>query len=383
MKVTIAEAKKQIKNAVRTYLYKGEDGQYMMPALGRLPLYMVGSPGIGKTEIANSVAEEMEIGFVSFSLTHHTRNSLLGLPVIKELDDGRRYTEFTMSEVLAAVEKSYKAGHEEGILLLDEFNSISETIMPAMLAFLQTKNIGEFYLPEGWIIVLAGNPSEYNRSAKTLDMALLDRVRRLDIEFDEDVFVEYAKEMKFYPEIVDFLETGKQYCYVMDPEKDTSEAVTARGWENLSRTMYLYDKLEIQPDLAMVQQFIKSDRVAVAFLDFLALNELGCTKKDIDKMVSGINHESYANKWGELPARALWLLSDYLIRLLSSMCSDKKRAAMMTKSFDNAVEFIDLIQSSVLKEKFFLSISKEQAIVTRLVEEKDEAFIRLCEEFYR
>ena len=82
MKTTVDNAKEQIINAIRTYLAKNKDGSYRMPAIGRLPIYLLGQPGIGKTEIVREVAEEEGLGYVSFSLTHHTRNSLLGLPVI-------------------------------------------------------------------------------------------------------------------------------------------------------------------------------------------------------------------------------------------------------------------------------------------------------------
>lgn len=148
------------------------------------------------------IADELGIRYVSFSLTHHTRNSLLGLPVIKELEDGGKYTSYTMSEVIAKVLEAVERGHKEGILLLDEFPCMSETIMPAMLAFLQTKNIGTHHLPEGWVIVLCGNPSKYNKSAKTFDAAIVDRLRKLEIQFEPNVFIEYAQQIEMHPYLV-------------------------------------------------------------------------------------------------------------------------------------------------------------------------------------
>ena len=82
---TIAKAKDAIKKGIRGYLLKDENGQYIMREENRLPFYLEGAPGIGKTEIVRQIAEELGLGYVSFSLVHHTRNSLLGLPVIKEL----------------------------------------------------------------------------------------------------------------------------------------------------------------------------------------------------------------------------------------------------------------------------------------------------------
>ena len=243
MKVGIREAKNEMLTGIRTYLAKDKKGRYYIDEMNRLPFFLLGWPGIGKTAIVKQVAEELSLGYVSFSLTHHTRNSLLGLPVIKELKAGGRYTEFTMSEIIAAVMKECDKGHNEGILMLDEFNCVSETILPTMLAFLQTKNIGEYKLPEGWCIVLAGNPPECNKSARSLDTALTDRVRKLSIEFKAEDFLEFAKERGFHPAIVEYLKANHSNIYVASDDKKNMDPVTTRGWENLSNTLYVYEKM--------------------------------------------------------------------------------------------------------------------------------------------
>ena len=80
---SILEAKNAIKDAVKAYLVKNGKGGYVMNEVNRLPLYLEGKPGIGKTQVVSRIAEEMGIGFVNFSLTHHSRNTVLGLPVIE------------------------------------------------------------------------------------------------------------------------------------------------------------------------------------------------------------------------------------------------------------------------------------------------------------
>ena len=136
-KYSISEAKKALKTGIRGYLAKNSDGEYLMNEVNRIPFYLEGNPGIGKTQMVGQVATELEIGFVSFSITHHSRNTVLGLPVINEVG-GTKFTEYTMSEIIAKVLECYEKGEKEGILLLDEFNCMSDTIMPVMLSFLQT-----------------------------------------------------------------------------------------------------------------------------------------------------------------------------------------------------------------------------------------------------
>lgn len=104
-------------------------------------------------------------------------------------------TEYTMSEIIASVyEYMEQTGKKEGILFIDEINCVSETLAPAMLQFLQNKTFGTHKVPQGWIIVAAGNPSAYNKSVREFDIVTLDRVRKISIQADTDVWLEYAGE---------------------------------------------------------------------------------------------------------------------------------------------------------------------------------------------
>ncbi len=158
----IRQAKDQIKNAMVAYFSKDEFGNYRLPTERQRPVFLLGAPGIGKTAIMEQIAQDLDVGFVSYSMTHHTRQSALGLPFIaKKTYDGVEYdvSEYTMSEIIAAVHDAMEAtGKREGILFLDEINCVSETLTPAMLQFLQYKVFGRHRVPDGWIVVTAGNP---------------------------------------------------------------------------------------------------------------------------------------------------------------------------------------------------------------------------------
>ena len=164
--MNIKRAKQEIKDAVQAYLMKDEYGEYQIPAIHQRPILLMGPPGIGKTQIMEQISRECKIGLVAYTITHHTRQSAIGLPFIqKKIYGGKEYsvTEYTMSEIIAAVyEKIEQSGMKEGILFIDEINCVSETLAPTMLQFLQCKMFGNQSVPEGWIIVAAGNPPEYN-----------------------------------------------------------------------------------------------------------------------------------------------------------------------------------------------------------------------------
>ena len=182
----IKRAKEEIKNSIQAYLAKDEFGEYKIPAVRQRPVLLMGAPGIGKTAVMEQVARECGVALVSYSITHHTRQSAIGLPFISHKEyGGKEYavTEYTMSEIIASVyDKMEQTGLKEGILFIDEINCASETLAPAMLQFLQAKTFGAHKVPDGWLIAAAGNPPEYNKSVREFDVVTLDRVKKIDVE---------------------------------------------------------------------------------------------------------------------------------------------------------------------------------------------------------
>ena len=269
MAMNIKEAKQEIINTVKAYLCKNAEGEYRIPAIRQRPVLLMGPPGIGKTQIMEQIASECGIGLVSYTITHHTRQSAVGLPMIKtEEFDGKEYsvTEYTMSEIISGVYKAVKEqGHREGILFIDEINCVSETLIPTMLQFLQCKTFGNQKVPEGWIIVAAGNPPEFNRSVREFDMVTYDRLRVINIDADLEVWREYAREREIHNAILSYLDIRPQNFYSVMADVDGLKFVTARGWEDMSSLMYVYEELGISINAGVVGEFLHNEDVAEDF----------------------------------------------------------------------------------------------------------------------
>ncbi len=264
--MNIKGAKEEIKNTVRAYLKKDEDGNYVIPQIRQRPMLLIGPPGIGKTQIMEQIARECKIGLVAYTITHHTRQSAVGLPFIhKEEYGGKTYsvTEYTMSEIIASIyEKMKESGLDEGILFIDEINCVSETLAPTMLQFLQCKTFGNQAVPKGWIIVAAGNPMEYNKSVREFDMVTLDRVRKIEVEADFDVWKEYARKKHINPAILSYIELRPQNFYKVEADVDGMQFVTARGWEDLSNLMDVYKSLNIAVTEDIIYEFLQHKEIA-------------------------------------------------------------------------------------------------------------------------
>lgn len=273
--MNIKEAKQEIINTVKAYLCKNAEGEYRIPAIRQRPVLLMGPPGIGKTQIMEQIASECGIGLVSYTITHHTRQSAVGLPMIKtEEFDGKEYsvTEYTMSEIISGVYKAVKEqGHREGILFIDEINCVSETLIPTMLQFLQCKTFGNQKVPEGWIIVAAGNPPEFNRSVREFDMVTYDRLRVINIDADLEVWREYAREREIHNAILSYLDIRPQNFYSVMADVDGLKFVTARGWEDMSSLMYVYEELGISINAGVVGEFLHNEDIAEDFAAYYDL----------------------------------------------------------------------------------------------------------------
>ena len=80
--MNIKDAKQQILNAIQAYLITDESGDYRISIEHERPVFLLGAPGIGKTAIMEQIAQETGVNLVTYSMSHHTRESALGLPVI-------------------------------------------------------------------------------------------------------------------------------------------------------------------------------------------------------------------------------------------------------------------------------------------------------------
>ena len=104
--MNIREAKEEIGKAVKAYTARTEAGSLRIPLKRQRPLLLIGPPGIGKTAVVEQIARECGIGLVAYTMTHHTRQSAIGLPVLEQREfngESCTVTAYTMSEIIASV----------------------------------------------------------------------------------------------------------------------------------------------------------------------------------------------------------------------------------------------------------------------------------------
>jgi len=326
--MNISKAKEQIRNAITAYLTKDDLGNYVIPVEKQRPVLLIGPPGIGKTAIMEQLASELGIGLISYSMTHHTRQSAIGLPFISRKVYGGTecdVTEYTMSEIIASVyDLMESTGVRQGILFLDEINCVSETLSPLMMQFLQYKVFGGHRLPEGWIVVTAGNPPEYNDSAREFDIVTLDRLKKIEVEPDFEAWKEYASAVHMHPAVMSFLQSKRNHFYHVETTVTGKSIVTPRGWEDLSKMLLLYEKNGIDADEDLIVQYLQNSNTAKEFNVYLSLFNKYREEYPIDAILSGETPEGMTGRAAQAGFDEVYTL----IGLLLSSVKDDVRERM-------------------------------------------------------
>ena len=325
--MNIGQAKEYIKQSVKLYLKKNAFGEYEIPVVRQRPIFLLGAPGIGKTAIMEQIAQELGIALVSYSMTHHTRQSALGLPYIEEkMYDGQtvKVSEYTMSEIIASVyDTMEESGVKQGILFLDEINCVSETLAPSMLQFLQYKVFGKHRVPEGWVIVTAGNPPQYNKSVREFDIVTMDRLKLLEVEADYETFKAYAQTRKIHQAIVSYLEINKADFYRIEMTPNGRSYVTSRGWEDLSVMLRLYEAEGLKVDETLIAQYLHHDRVVKEFSAYYDLYQKYKRSYPVMKILNGEATEEMITRASEAGFEErlsiLGMLSDKLFSEVESV----------------------------------------------------------------
>ena len=365
--MNIQEAKEEIIRTVKAYTAVDEDGQPVIPVSAQRPLLLMGPPGIGKTAVMEQAAKACHVGLLSYTITHHTRQSAVGLPeLVHRTFDGKEYTvtQYTMSEIIGSVyEYMERTGYKKGILFIDEINCVSETLAPTILQFLQFKTFGTHKVPDGWIIAAAGNPSEYNASVRELDMAALDRVRLIHVEADYGVWDSYAQKRQVHPAVLSYLAMHPDAFYRVVLTREKRQFVTARGWEDLSRILKEYERQKLEVTDAFMEEFLRCPEIAADFSTYYRLYRTSVGAWRIPEYLKGTLSEqeraALLELWKRAGAEERCMAVRHLLEAASQWMSDLGRESRYLKREEEVLGQLAAVVSTKSLTEFFAD--REQA----------------------
>jgi len=170
-----------------------------------------------------------------------------------------------------------------------------------MLQFLQYKTFGKHHLPAGWIVVAAGNPPEYNRSARDFDVVTWDRLKRVDVEPDYAAWKEFAQKKGTHASVLTYLDIRSENFFRVEATVDGKRFVTPRGWSDLSDMIRLYEEDGIPVDRELIGQYVQNPEIADDFAVYYELYNKYRSDYQVDSILAGNASEEINRRASQAP----------------------------------------------------------------------------------
>lgn len=269
----------------------------------KVPVFLWGPPGIGKSSIVAQIAKEQEISFIDLRLSLLDPTDLRGIPFFNTKEE----------TALWAPASFLPDGKEEkGILFLDELNTAAPMVQASAYQLILDRKIGEYTLPDGWAIVAAGNRESDRGVVFRMAAPLANRFVHLEMEASVEDWKHWAVSASIHPAIIAYISHRPDALFTFEQVDDSRSFATPRTWE------YVNEIVSSEPEADLLLPMVSGaigEELAASFLGFMSVaNEL----PDLDAILEG--------KTEDVPTdtSALHILAAALTMRINDTTSSKK-----------------------------------------------------------
>ena len=190
------------------------------------PVFIWGAPGIGKSALVQKFADEVGMECVSMLGSQLAPEDIIGIPRING-----EVSEFLPPKMIAR--------KEPYVLFLDELNACSQEVQKAFYSLIHEHRVGEYHLPEGSVVIGAGNRSQDGAIVKTMSTALVNRMFHVQLVADSTQWLDWAYENQIHPWVIDYITQRPDHLF-SEPPKTEEPYSTPRSWHMLSDALKEY-----------------------------------------------------------------------------------------------------------------------------------------------
>ena len=242
----------------------------------KVPIFLWGPPGIGKSSIIAQIAKEKGIACIDLRLSLLDPTDLRGIPFFDAVNQ---------TAIWAPASFLPDGSIKEGILFLDELNTAAPMVQASAYQLILDRKIGEYTLPDGWAIVAAGNRESDRGVVFRMAAPLANRFIHLDMEVSVDDWRAWAINNNIDLSIISFISYRPDALFTFNTQSDTKAFATPRTWH------YVNEVLLSTPEDDLIMALISGaigEELAASFLGFKAvIKEL----PNIDGILDGTEKE--------------------------------------------------------------------------------------------
>ncbi len=310
------------------------------------PVFLWGAPGIGKSQIVSQVAKERNLELIDIRAVLLDPVDLRGLPHINK--DG-----LAAWSPPSFLPKQESGG--EGLLFLDELNSAPPLVQAACYQLVLDRRIGDYFLPDGWTVIAAGNGEKDRSVTHRMPTALANRMVHLEMETSLDDWLLWAQKNNISSEIIAFLRFRPKLLHDFDPVNSSKAFASPRSWYFLSQILHT------KPEKSIELELFKGTIGAIAATEFMGFLEIWRDLPKTEDIFSNPNNATVPDEPATLYA---------LCELLGSKANANNIENLILYSARMPVEFSVLLMrtavchdESIVKTKSFENWAQQHAHV--------------------
>jgi len=267
----------------------------------KIPTFLWGPPGIGKSSIIKQIAHDAEIECIDLRLSLMDPTDLKGIPFYEK-----------ESHTALWAPPSFLPREGRGILFLDELNSAAPAVQASAYQLILDRKVGEYTLPDGWAIVAAGNREGDRGVVYRLPSPLANRFVHVEMEVSVEDWRAWAMTRGVDARIIAYIGFKNDALFTFDPTTNERSFATPRSWEAVHNVLQSTLPKNLLLD-AIAGAVGKNNAV-----DFLGFCKVMSLLPDVDAILRGESSEYPTD------ISALYALSSALVgRILNNPDEEK------------------------------------------------------------
>ena len=221
----------QVSSALDAVILQGLAG-----VSNRICLFLEGPPGGGKSSLVQQATVRHGVDFIDLRLVQLDPVDLRGIPTVV---DGQT--------IWAAPNFLPRDPDWKGVLFLDELPQAVPLVQNTVSQLVLDRYIGDYKLPDGAIIVAAGNPRSSKAATNEMPRHLANRFVFIKVKTSSKVWLQWAAGNGVRPEVTSFFRMHDNLLHAFEASQQCNP--TPRSWAYVSTILDLPVDAQVRSSL--------------------------------------------------------------------------------------------------------------------------------------
>ena len=244
-----------------------------------------GGPGIGKSEIPQQVANELNIPLLDFRANLFDPVDVRGIPYTRDdlsvASGAMKITSWAPPDIFPSEETH----GPRGLFMIDELPTAPPATQNAFLQLLLTRQVGNYKMPDGWSCLAAGNRLTDGASVYQMPSPVRNRLMHYELEPSLDAWCEWALKNEVNTTLVSFMRYRPNLLYSF--KADEYAFPTPRSWSFVDKRLRLTKNIDDSRLFFGIAGAVGTGPAG----EFLAFAKIADKLPDIDNLIA--NPSSY------------------------------------------------------------------------------------------